>query len=106
MTAVPPRQRCSRDDLPARCRVAEQAAVTPSAGMRQGVHAAVVAEGMAVKATVREREPRTASVTTEMAPSEMAAKVTAAMTPTMMTSAAMTATMTSAAASAERYARD
>ena len=71
------------------------------------VHAAVVAEGTAVKATVREREPRATSVSTEMAspemaspemPSaEMAANVTAAMTPT---------TMASAAASAERYARD
>jgi hypothetical protein len=56
---------------------------------------------MAAKATVREREPRTTSVSAEMAPSEMAAKVTAAMTPTMASAA-----MTSAAASAECYARD
>jgi hypothetical protein len=63
-------------------------------------HAAVLAEGMVLKAAVC--EPRATSVSTGMASAAMTTKVTAAMTPTMasMASTAMTA------ASAERYARN
>jgi hypothetical protein len=71
---------------------------------RAEVRAAVV-EGMAVKATVRDRKSRATSVSTEMATSEvaateMAAKVTAAMTPTptMASATVASAAMTSASA--------
>jgi hypothetical protein len=63
-------------------------------------HAAVLAEGMVVKAAVC--EPRATSVSTEMASPEMATMVTAAMTSTMVTPTMATAAMT---ASGERYAR-